>query len=161
VIPDLLPDDYWLTVKAPAGFYVKSATIKDGDVLRSPLRAGAGELRIVLGQDGPVLTVQTGDSENHPVPGASMILGRHPLPPSPAPDDLVLLVSDQNGRAVFKGVAPGEYRLLVFANALVDRTGAEELFLANRSKGEAITLAPRESHSVQVKALDLPPRTGG
>ena len=36
VIPAVFPDEYWLTVRAPAGFYVKSASVAGMDVLRAP-----------------------------------------------------------------------------------------------------------------------------
>jgi hypothetical protein len=154
VIPAVLPAEYWLDVRTPAGFYVKSATVNGRDALREPLHAGGHELHIVLGQDGAQLSVLAVGPKNDPLATASVIVGRDPLPPSYAPGELVSAVVDQNGQATLGSLAPGRYRVLVFADALVLRSNAGVLFLANRAKGEELTLEPGESRSISVHAAD-------
>ncbi|MCX6623470.1 MAG: hypothetical protein NTY38_20870 [Acidobacteria bacterium] len=83
-----------------------------------------------------------------------MIIGRDPLPPTYAPGDVVGVTCDQNGQATMKSLAPGKYRLLVFADAPVDPANQSALFLANRVKGEELTLRPGEGRSISVHAVD-------
>jgi hypothetical protein len=153
-IPAVLPAEYWLDVQTPAGFYVKSATMGGRDALRGPLNAVAGELQIVLKQDGAQLSVLAVGPKNEPLAGASVIVGRDPLPPSYAPGELMSTLAGQNGNATLRGLAPGTYRVLVFADTLVDPVDASVLFLANRAKGEELTLGPGESRSLSVRAVD-------
>ena len=158
VIPAVFPDEYWLSVRAPSGFYVKSATVAGVDVLRAPLHAAGGELIVVLGQDGCTLTVQVNDADNHPIPNADVILGRDPLAPSYAPDDLLLALCDQNGLATLKGIAPGKYRLLAYAEAWIDPAGVGDFFLANSSHGEALNLEPGQNRTLSMTAMELAPK---
>jgi protocatechuate 3,4-dioxygenase beta subunit len=158
VVPAVFPDEYWLNVRAPSGFYVKSASIAGVDVLRAPLHAAGGELIVVLGQNGSTLTVQVTDPDNHPVPSADVIVGRDPLAPSYAPNDLMPVLCDQNGQVTLKGIAPGKYRLLAYADMWVDPASAGDFFLANSSHGEALNLEPGESRTLSVTAMDLAPK---
>ena len=154
VIPAVLPAEYWLDVRTPAGFYVKSATADGRDALREPLNAAGRELNVVLGQDGAQLSVLAVGPKNDPLTGATVIVGRDPLPPSYAPGELVITTCDQNGQATLGSLAPGTYRVLVFADASVDQANAGPLFLANRVKGEELTLGPGESRPISVHAVD-------
>lgn len=154
VIPAVLPADYWLMVRTPAGFYVKSATAGGRDALREPLHASADELHIVLGQDAAEVSVLAVDPKNAPLGSASVIVGLDPLPPTHAPGDLVSVLTDQNGEAMLQTLAPGRYRVLVLADSAVDPANAQTLFLANRIKGEELTLGPNEKRSISVRALD-------
>ncbi len=154
VIPAVLPAEYNLTVRTPAGFYVKSAIVDGRDALREPLHAAGRELHIVLGQDGAQVSVLALGSKNDPLASATVIVGRDPLPPSYTPGDLVSAMCDQNGQATLGSLAPGTYRVLVFADALVLQANAGVLFLGNRVKGEALTLGPDERRSISVRAVD-------
>jgi hypothetical protein len=154
VIPAVLPAEYWLDVRTPAGFYVKSATADGRDALREPLNAAGRELNVVLGQDGAQLSVLALGPKNDPLASATVIVGRDPLPPSYAPGEMVITTCDQNGQATLGSLAPGTYRVLVFADALVDQANAGPLFLANRVKGEELTLGPGERRSISFHAAD-------
>lgn len=100
VIPAVLPAEYWLDLRAPADFYVKSAMIAGRDALREPLHTARGELQIVLGQDGARLSLAAAGADNAPLAGASVIVGRDPLPVSYAPGDLIAATCDQSGQAM-------------------------------------------------------------
>lgn len=153
-IPAVLPDEYWLSVRVPEGFYVKGATMDGRDVLRAPLTAAGGELQVTIGQDGPKLIVLATDAQGKPFPGANVILGRDGLEASYAPDDLILALTDQNGQAILKGPAPAKYRLLVFGDAMLDPMSVGDFFIENRAKGELITLAPGENRTISLKVMD-------
>jgi hypothetical protein len=154
IIPAVLPAEYWLDVRTPAGFYVKSAAVDGRDALREPLHAAGAELHIVLGQDGAQVRVLALGPKSDPLASATVIVGRDPLPPSYAAGELVSAMCDQNGQATLGSLAPGRYRVLVFADALVLPSNAGVLFLANRAKGEELTLGPGESRSISVHAVD-------
>jgi hypothetical protein len=154
VIPAVLPAEYWLSVRSPAGFYVKSATVDGRDALREPLHAAGSELHIVLGQDGAQLSVLATGPKNEPLASAAVIAGLDPLPASYAPGDLMSALADQYGQAKLASLAPGRYRVIVFADTLVDPANAISLFLANRVKGEELTLGPGESRSISAHAVD-------
>jgi len=154
VVPAVLPAEYWLNVRTPTGFYVNSATMDGRDAMREPLHAAGRELHIIIRKDGSQLTVRAVDSKDAPVPGASVLVGRDPLPFSYTFGDLVNTVADQDGQAAFPSLAPGKYRVVVLADTPADPASAGPLFLANRIKGETVELAARESRSLSVRALD-------
>ncbi|HWB85401.1 MAG TPA: carboxypeptidase regulatory-like domain-containing protein [Bryobacteraceae bacterium] len=155
-IPAVLPDEYWLQVNAPKGFYVKSATMAGTDVLHNRLNAAGGELDVALGQDGATVTVEVVDDNGRPIPFAIAILGRNRLQPAFAPNDLVARPTDQNGRAVFDGIAPGDYRLLAYDDLLDESAPmSAEFFQAHEPAGDAITLGPGQDESVRFKTLHL------
>jgi hypothetical protein len=154
VIPALLPAEYWLTVRTPPGYYVKSATMDGTDALRQPLHALGRELHIVVGRDAAQVSVAAVTSKNEPIAFASVIVGIDPLPPSYAPSDQMSGICDQNGRAEFTGLAPGKYRVVVLSDTPVDPSNPGALFLGYRQKGEALTLGPGEHRSLQVRAAD-------
>jgi hypothetical protein len=148
-----LRDEYRLMIRAPAGFYVKSATMAGRDALRQTLYAGGGELIVVLGQDGARLSVSVVDEEKRAVSDAVVILGRDPLPPEPTADELTARPTLENGRAVFEGVAPGEYRVMAFGELWDDSAPINpDFFLAHRTDGERIKVGPGESRTVEIKA---------
>jgi hypothetical protein len=110
---------------------------------------------VVLGQDGATLSVQVADADNHPVAWAAVILGRDPWAPRFAPDDLMARPTDSNGRAVFDGIAPGDYRLLAYGDLWDDSAAmSPEFFLAHQAEGDRVKLVARESRTVQFKVLE-------
>lgn len=159
VIPAVLPDDYWLTVKPPSGYYVKSARIGGQDAWREQFLAGAGDLDIVLGQDGATLTVQVADADGRPVPGSEVILGRDPLAPGYGFDDVAVSLADDNGQAVFKSVAPGDYRLLAYDDLWTNTpVMSPDFFEAHAADGTQIKLDANGNRTVQFKVLHSQPQ---
>lgn len=155
ILPAVCPIKYWLDVKAPAGFYVQSASMAGVDVLRQRFLPAGGELDIVLRQDGATLSVQVADTKSRPIPGATVVLGRDPLPVPYAPGDLVLGLSDQAGQAVFHGLAPGAYRAIAHVNIFgFDDLLSPESFSAHAAESERVKLSPKENRTLLVKALD-------
>jgi hypothetical protein len=154
VIPALLPAEYWLRVLPPAGFYVQSAAVDGRDALRAPLHAAGRELVVVLGQDGAQLTVTVAGPRGEPLASPAVIVGRDPLPASYAPGDLAVAVADQYGQAVWTGLAPGSYRVVAFAETMVDPANAAALFQTSRVKGEELTLGPGQKRALSVRPVD-------
>jgi protocatechuate 3,4-dioxygenase beta subunit len=157
-IPGALYDDYWLEVfSLPAGYYVKEATQNGKEALRDPVRAGEGDLNIVLGSDGPSLSGQVVDRENRPVPNAAVVLSVAPLPQAMSPGQMWSTVTDQNGQFTLNNMAPGEYRLMAFADLPDSEVSSPDFVRANLAKATEVTLAPHERKSQSVTVLSGPP----
>jgi hypothetical protein len=158
LISGALYDDYWLEVfSLPAGYYVKDATQNGRESRRDPVRAGAGDLSIVLGSDGPALSGQVVDKENRPVPNAAVLLSIAPLPQSMSPGQMVSTVTDQNGQFTLNNMAPGDYRLMAFAEVPDDEVSNPDFVRGNLSKATEVTLAPRDRKSQNLTPLSYRP----
>lgn len=153
VIPGTRPEELWLSVRPPDGAYLKSASINGIDAMRRPFRALDGELQIVLGLDGPIVSGEVVDKDGKPAPDAGVVLGLDSLAMSFAPNELVLTVADQNGRFTLKGMAPGKFRVLVFPEYGSHLTDPA-FFRANRLKGEAVTLSSGENRGLRCVLKD-------
>jgi protocatechuate 3,4-dioxygenase beta subunit len=152
-LPSVLSDEYWLRVSGlPAGYYVKEATINGRDALRDPLRTGQGDLRIVLGADGPTLSGAVLTADNQPVANAVVQLAVYPLPQTLGYGDVRTAFTDQNGAYTFPSLPPGSYRALAFRPVTDDVANNVELVRANLSSAADVTLAPKEN-----KKLSLTP----
>jgi hypothetical protein len=154
LIPGALYDDYWLEVfNLPAGYYVQEATQSGREARCDPVRAGAGDLSIVLGADGPALSGQVVDQENRPVPNAAVLLAVAPLPQPVSPGQIASTVTDQNGQFTLHNMAPGGYRLMAFAGLPDSEASNPDFVRANLSKATEVTLGARERKSQNVTAL--------
>lgn len=153
LIPGVRPEEIWLSVRPPDGAYLKSATINGIDAMRRSFRALDGDLQIVLGLDGPIVSGEVVDKDGKPVPDAGVLFGLDPLPTSFAPNELLQRQTDQNGRFTLKGMAPGKFRVLVFPEYGTHLTDPA-FFRANRLKGEAVTLSSGENRSLRCVLKD-------
>jgi hypothetical protein len=154
VFPALLADEYWLTVRPPAGYYVKSATAGAKDAMHEPIHSASGELLVVLGGDGAKLSVTGTDKASNPVPFCNAIVARDPLPANPSRQDLAGVACDQNGVATITALPPGRYKVLVVADAFLDPANTAALFQAHQAKAEALQLDARESRTLSLRAAD-------
>ena len=157
VFPAAVRAEYWLEFyNLPSGFYIKEASMGTRDATREPVLAGGGDLRIVLGADGPSISGQVSDSDNQPVSDASVILAASPLPASLAPSDLLTTTADQNGNFTLNGMPPGNYRLLAFTKLADGLDGDPDFVRANLGRATELSLSPHETHTIQIKALPPP-----
>jgi protocatechuate 3,4-dioxygenase beta subunit len=158
VIPGTLNDEYWLEVTGlPSGYYVRAATQNRREAWREAVRAGAGEVAIVLGSDGPALNGQVLGKDGRPVANATVILAAAPLAAAPGPGQIFTTVTDQNGQYALQNMAPGAYRAMVFGNVPVEEAGAPEFLRAHVPEGVAVTLGPRERKMQTLSVLDERP----
>lgn len=151
----LCPNQYWLDVRPPAGFYLKSATLGGVDFSRRSIQPAGGALEIVLGRGGPTLSVQVVDEKERPVPGAVVLLGRDPMPVPFGRDDLRFAPTNSSGQAVLQGIAPGSY--LVLAHVMPwDQTALSHpaFLLKHGADGERVKLSEGESRTLQLKVHD-------
>ncbi len=153
-IPSAVYDDYWLDIfSLPVGYYIKDATQAGREARRDPVRAGAGELNIVLGADGPSLSGQVMDKENKPVPNAAVILSVASLPQAVSPGQILSTITDQNGQYTLNNMAPGEYRLIAFADARDYEVADPQFLRGNLGKATDVRLSARERKSQNLTAV--------
>lgn len=161
VIPAAIPDEHWLQVRLPDGYYVRSASVGGVDVWRNPLRVAADyELQLVLGTRGPILTGQVVDRENKPVSGATVMLGAAKSSALSAPDELLTRYSDHNGQFTFTGMAPGEYRILSFLNLPSHEVGNPTFFRATQIRAEPVTLDEGDRRTITCVVIEYQPQSG-
>jgi len=156
-IENVAPGEYRVRVSGvPAGYYLKSATLGDNEVLEAGLtieQAGApGPLEIVLGRcagqvDGVVL-----DEQQQPAAGASVVL--LPEPEKRKLEHLVKSVStDQNGHFSMDGIPPGEYKLFAWGEMEWGQWQDQDFMKPFESRGEEITVRENSRESVRLKLL--------
>jgi hypothetical protein len=124
--------------------YLKSARVGEQDVLTQGLSiSGPGKVRLdlVVSKDSGTLEGTAADSDYKPVPGATVIV---------APLNLSA-IADQNGRFEFKGVPPGEYRILAFDDIELGAWLDSDFWQGRESQGEKITVRAKQKSVVRVQ----------
>jgi hypothetical protein len=137
----------------PDDFYVKSIRYGQEDALNKPLtllQGSFGALEITLQNGAARLTGLVKNDKSDPVRGATIVL-------EPAPGDrkdlFKMITTDQNGSYSLAGITPGDYRVYAFEDleqgAHQDRDYLKEF----ERYGEKITLAERESKTLEIKLI--------
>jgi hypothetical protein len=106
LLNNIVPEVYELNVIVPDGYYLKSATYGQGDVLTSELdlsKGAAGNLELEIAADGGSIAGSIVDDEDRPIDGARVAL----LPVDPG---------DSKGTFIIRGIAPGDYKLYASRN---------------------------------------------
>jgi hypothetical protein len=116
-VRDGLPaGEYRVNVSFPPDSYVKHITFNDIDLSGGVLHlapAASGTLQILLAQGAAELAVAVADSEDKPVPNATVIVVPESVTSVPALSRTHTLGhTDQNGNFTVKSLAPGRYRVL-------------------------------------------------
>lgn len=153
---DLCPDDYRLHVWGlPAGYYVKEASIGSHDAIREAVRPGSGELRILLGTDGPALAGQVLDKDGAPVSDAIVVLASQQSANDPSTLQITSTTTDQNGTYQFAGgIAPGEYQLLALTD--LSQENSENPVVISRLLPYATTITLAASSRQQIRLESVP-----
>jgi len=143
-IEGVLAGEYGLRLLGlPKGYYIREATQQGRDVLKDGLRADRGEIRILLGRNGPAVSGQTLTDDSQPVRDALVFL---------IPKDgggFLKQQSDQNGHFEFASeIGPGEYRIVALAGLLDGEDEDSTVVLGNLSHATEIGLDPNAKLSV-------------
>lgn len=126
-VRQLPPGTFTFSAIPPSGYYVKSITLKDKDLLRNPLKLEAGQLltgvKLVLSTEVVSLSAQVvqKDDRSKPLSNARVVLIPVEAERRRMIDEPIVAISDKDGRFTVKA-APGEYFVLV-----VDRRVAVEM----------------------------------
>ncbi len=146
-LENLLVHDYILHLSGlPKGYYLKEASQQGHDVLHDLVWPGRGDVRLVLGADGPTINGNTVDKDSQPVHDATVILASKDGPPI-----LVSQQADQDGRFQFNsGLPPGDYKLAALTGLVDGEAQDPEFVKANLSDATEVTLASKGSQSVSL-----------
>jgi protocatechuate 3,4-dioxygenase beta subunit len=158
LLEGLARETYRLSVPAvPEDLYLKSARLGDQDVLDAGLdltqaESAAGPLEIVLSANAARVEGVVRDAKNQPVAGAQVAL----VPDSRRRKQLQLYktaTSDQNGRFLLRGIAPGEYKLFAWEDIDPGAAQDPEFLRAFESRGESCKVQPGDEQNVQLKLI--------
>ena len=115
----MIDGDYQIYV-LPSGFentYVKSIRVNNADSLNSPIRIDGAQaisgMEIVLGPAGASVDGRVVNAKQEVMDRATVVL----LPQGPPPfreDRYRMLTTDKSGQFQFRGLPPGEYRMLAW-----------------------------------------------
>ncbi|MBI5281487.1 MAG: carboxypeptidase regulatory-like domain-containing protein [Candidatus Solibacter usitatus] len=133
-------DDYGLIVSGlPDGYYVHQALQQGRDAWRGTVRPDGGDLQVVLGADGPVVSGQATDRKNQPVEDAIVAL-------VPEGQEFGLVQQcDQRGQFRFSsGVRPGSYRIIALSGLLAGEEQNPDAIRAHLVHASTVDLAPRQ-----------------
>ena len=146
---------YWLRVRLPRGLYLKSATVAGRNVISEGFTVHGGSLELVVGSDGPSLSVTVADGEGQPLPWTVVVAGRDLEARELAPSDIAVGVTDEAGTVTLSGVAPGDYRVVALKDVSDSAALSPDTFILNRGQGQALTLRRGETRSLQTVVREL------
>jgi hypothetical protein len=153
-ITEIVPGEYVLSVSdLPEDVYVRDARLGTVDALENSLQVqneSPAPLQILLDSGGARIAATVVDRDNRPFAQARVVLvpdaaRRH------RPDQYKVVSSDEAGRAMIRGIPPGEYKLFAWEvfepNAYLNKDymrGYEDLGFPVRVKsGEGAEVAVR------------------
>lgn len=132
------------------GVYVKSATIREQDVLDQPLTVNGvtGPVEIVVSDDTGSLDATVNDSDGHPVTATVLLVSQS--------GQQTFLNSGDDGHATNATMPTGEYRAWAFDNLSTVPYGEEDWMSQNAGSGEKVTVTSAGSTSVTLKRIMAP-----
>lgn len=150
--PRVFPGDYAVRLTGlPAGYYVIDATQRGRSVRSGGLRAGNGDLRVVLATDRAAVSGRVMTDDKTPIPDPAVILLRQG---SGRP---LVVHSDQTGSYRFvAGVEPGEYRIAAAADLMEGQKQDSAAIARLAADGAELTLNSRESRTMDLRLVRRP-----
>jgi hypothetical protein len=115
-IEDIAPDSYDVSIFGlPAGYYLKSASVNNQDVLEAGLTMAGGTARLdlLVSPAGGQVEGVVADAKQQPAKAATVVL----IPEAVRQSRLSLFktaITDQNGHYSIQGIAPGSYTVYAF-----------------------------------------------
>jgi hypothetical protein len=152
-LKDVPPNTYWMQVRnLPEGAYVKSMRYGDQEVSDDSIDLSggvAGTLQVTLSMAGAQVDGVVQNPENKPVSGATVVLapvsGRYSL--------FQEMRSGDNGSYSFKGVPPGDYKILAWTDIETGAYQDPEFLKRYESKAEKLSLKESDRKTVPLKAI--------
>jgi hypothetical protein len=152
-LKEILPSKFFLQVRnLPEGAYVKSMRYCDQEVSDESIDLSggvAGTLQVTLSMAGAQVDGVVQNQENKPVSGATVVLapdsGRYPL--------FKEMRTGDNGSYSFKGVAPGDYKILAWTDIETGAYQDPEFLKRYESKAEKLSLKESDRKTVALKAI--------
>jgi len=154
LIKDLSEGDYKISLYGlPIDAYLKSAQYGQQDVLESGLnlRRASSPLQITLSSMGSRVEGSVVDSDFLPAAGVRFTLLSRKMPR--VADLIKEATTDQNGRFILRGIAPGNYRLYSWAGAERELWKESGLVKSFEKQGQEITLNEGERKEVALRLI--------
>jgi hypothetical protein len=152
-IKNLAADHYILTVTGgPEGSYVKSARYGQQEMPDEGLNltnGTASALEITLSPDGAVVSGSVKGADDKPSQGVTVVL----IPNSHRHDWYHATTTDQGGAYEFKGVAPGDYKLLAWEDIEPGAYEDPEFSGKYEGKAEDLSLKEKDHKTVELKSI--------
>ncbi len=136
----------------PEDYYLKSVTISQHELAPDNVVVNGlrGDLEFILSTAGGHIEGMLTNSRNEPTRGSILLI---PDVPDPGPTDLFRRTStDSKGSFMFRGVAPGSYRMLAVENlSLEDEINDPDFLRTIANRGESLIVEENGKYSVTLK----------
>jgi hypothetical protein len=136
----------------PQDYYLKSVTISQHEMAPDKVVVNGlrGDLEFILSTTGGHIEGALINSKNEPTRGSILLI---PDVPEPGPPDLFRRTSaDSKGNFMFRGVAPGSYRMLAVENlSLEDEINDPDFLRTIANRGESLIVEENGQYSVTLK----------
>lgn len=136
----------------PQDYYLKSVTISQHELAPDNVVVNGlrGDLELILSTAGGHIEGALTNSSNEPTRGSILLI---PDVPEPGPPDLFRRTSaDSKGNFMFRGVAPGSYRLLAVENlSLEDEINDPDFLRTIGNQGQTLSVEENGKYTVVLK----------
>lgn len=151
VLKSVAPLHYAISVSGlPEGCYVKSIRYGGQEVPDEGVDiTSAGTIDVTLSATAGEVDGAAVDKEGKPVPGAIVAL----VPKDGLPTTIQTRSADEKGAVTFKGMKPGEYRLIAWEDIPPGAAQDPEFLKPFEGRGESVKLDASGKQAVQVKAI--------
>ena len=147
------PDHYTVrTTGAPDGYYMKSAKYGQQEIGEDGLdltNGAAGTVDVTLSPNGAEANGTVKGADGNPIPGVTVVL----VPDSRRSSLFQNTTTDQNGGYEFKGVTPGEYKLLAWEDVEMGAYEDPEFLKKYEGKAESLSLKEKDRKTVPLKSI--------
>jgi hypothetical protein len=152
-----------LPVPLPAGLenaYVKSIRVNNNDALNNPIRIDGTQtitgMAVVIGLSGGGVNGRVMNSRQEVMDRATVVL----LPQGPPPfreDRYRVFTTDKSGQFQFRGLPPGEYRVLAWEDVDPGAWFNPAFLAVNERYATAMTLDEGKNQRIDVTAIPVSP----
>jgi len=157
-IENLMPGDYRVSVSSmPIGYYIKSVRLEQIESSDHEVRVAfstSGPLDITLGPNGGRVDGVLVDDKQQAIIGTPVVL--IPEQQRNRFDLYKTANSDQNGRFVFSGITPGDYKIFSWEALEQFAYYDPDLMRTYEAKGKLINVSESSNQTVQVNVIPAP-----
>ncbi len=148
-LPNVMPGSYRVDFRAPAPFYMKSATLDGRDIANTelPIGPGAGEIEVVLSDEcGSIEGIVSTDDK----PTAATILLQSDQ------GKTLRVEAGADGHFKLDSLRPGDYKVYAWDDA-TDVEYANPVWMQRNAKGTDVTVSVAQTAQVNVIRQTAPP----